>query len=536
MDTKNKQVETVCKVAAVQFEPELGRVEENRRRMIQQAVYAAERNARLIVFPEMATSGYVWNDRKEISPYVETIPGPTTEAMAAVAREYNCYVVAGLPEVDSETGIYYNSAVLVGPEGVVGKYRKTHLFAADARWAREGKEDIPVFSTEIGRIALLICMDAMYFEPSRIAALQGADIVAFPTNWVGTKNNPPSNTWRLRARESALCWVAANRWGTERGAQFTGGSAVIDRRGQVQDWLLSGEGIVFGEFQPDRHRKCEVLKVRHPSAYHDILLHPYLWKEGETRSISAPEPFAVVVEQMVHRGSAAELLERIRFSLEETNRVPQVHRLLVLPELHIVSSPETDADEFVEALRSLATSYRTYIVVTLPHVMEAHVVPTAVLIGPEGTTEIYHQVHADQLGRKGLGDNSSFVTVELPFARVGILTGGDAELPESYRVLAKQGADIIAISATGKEEYETWMQRIWAFENDAVVAAAAPAGFGGSLLFLHRQVVMEGESEHDGRLFQLFQPEMMATVSGRPFMRRLKTHLYDQLVLNHIVT
>lgn len=197
------------KVAAVQFNPVLGDVENNRCRMVNMLEDAADQGAKLIVFPEMASSGYVWEDRKEISPYVETIPGPTTEVLHTVAREYQCYVVVGLPEVDSGNGAFYNSAVLIGPEGVVGTYRKTHLFAADPRWAREGNDGVQVFETKIGRIALLICMDAMYFEPSRIAALQRADIIAFPTNWVGASNNPPSKTWCLRAKENGLFWISS---------------------------------------------------------------------------------------------------------------------------------------------------------------------------------------------------------------------------------------------------------------------------------------------------------------------------------------
>ena len=74
-------------------------------------------------------------------PYVEPIPGPTTERFGELAARYGCYIVVGMPEVDPETDIYYNSLALVGPEGVVGKYRKTHSFISENTWAKDGDLD-----------------------------------------------------------------------------------------------------------------------------------------------------------------------------------------------------------------------------------------------------------------------------------------------------------------------------------------------------------------------------------------------------------
>ncbi len=203
MNKNGDMLDAEIKVAAVQFNAGHGNVEGNRSRMLELLAEAAEQGARLIVFPEMASSGYVWDSREEIAPFAEPVPGPTTDVFHAAAKRYGCYAVVGLPERDAITGAYYNSAVLIGPEGIVGTYRKTHLFAADPRWAREGTEEIPVFETSIGRIAMLICMDAMYFEPARIAALKRADIIAFPTNWVGGGNNPPAGHGACGPRKMA---------------------------------------------------------------------------------------------------------------------------------------------------------------------------------------------------------------------------------------------------------------------------------------------------------------------------------------------
>ncbi|GBD19501.1 (R)-stereoselective amidase [bacterium HR27] len=138
------------------------------------------------------------------------MPGPTTECFAALAREHGCYLVVGLPEVDPRTGIFYNSAVLIGPSGVLGVYRKTHSFISEPKWAKDGDRGLPVWETELGRLGILICMDADYFEPARLLALQGADVLCFPTNWLLEKG--PGASWMARALENSCYLVAADRY------------------------------------------------------------------------------------------------------------------------------------------------------------------------------------------------------------------------------------------------------------------------------------------------------------------------------------
>lgn len=210
------------RVAAIQFEPLLGATAENIARLLEITETAAQGGARLIVLPEMVTTGCCWYNRDEIRPHVEPIPGPTTEAFKEVARRYDCYIVVGMPEVAPRIGNFYNSAALVGPTGVVGVYRKTHSFAADLKWAKNGDLGLPVWDTPLGRIGILICMDAGYFEPARLLALRGADVLCFPTNWLGEQS--PGPAWSTRAWENGCYLIAANRYGLERGIQLSGGS------------------------------------------------------------------------------------------------------------------------------------------------------------------------------------------------------------------------------------------------------------------------------------------------------------------------
>src|SRR5215467_13375596 len=106
------------RVAAIQYEPALGQKEKNVGDLLRLVEEAAQQGARLVVLPEMATTGYCWDDRAEIAPHVEPIPGPTTERFQQLAADYDCYIAIGLAEVDPATDVYYNSLALVGPQGI----------------------------------------------------------------------------------------------------------------------------------------------------------------------------------------------------------------------------------------------------------------------------------------------------------------------------------------------------------------------------------------------------------------------------------
>ena len=173
----------------------------------------------------MANIGYCFASREEVSPFVQPVPGPFTRQLEEIAARHGCVIVCGMGEVDEESDLYYNTAVVVGPQGYVGKYRKTHFFSADAKWAVEGDLGFPVWDTPVGRLGVEVCMDATYPETGRLLALQGAEVICFPTNWVGSI--PPDHRWISQAFENGVYWIAANRCGSERGLEFLGGSCVI---------------------------------------------------------------------------------------------------------------------------------------------------------------------------------------------------------------------------------------------------------------------------------------------------------------------
>jgi len=229
------------KVACIQMEPQVGNVGANRAASVQLIATAALQGARLIVLPELCNSGYVFNSAEEARSLAEAIPdGPTCAAWLALARQLEVYLVAGIAERDGET--LYNSAVVIGPDGLIGKYRKLHLWNNEKRYFEPGNLGVPVFDTPFGRIGVAVCYDGWFPEVSRMCALQGADLICVPTNWVPMPDQPEGRqpmavTLAMAAAHSnAMFVVCADRIGVERGQAFIGHSLIVDCSG----WPIAG--------------------------------------------------------------------------------------------------------------------------------------------------------------------------------------------------------------------------------------------------------------------------------------------------------
>jgi N-carbamoylputrescine amidase len=229
--------ESMVNVAALQFAPVLGQCDSNRDKLVELATKAFDQQAQLIVAPEACVSGYVFNNRQEATECAESLPdGPTVKALAKLTAKYNGYIVAGLIEKEGE--LLYNTAVLVGPEGFIGKYRKVHLWDVDNTLYEAGNE-FPVFDLPFGRLGISICYDGMFPEVARIYAAKGVDILCHPTNWVvvpgiAEETNP---AWVFMAAGQAACsaiiMVCADRIGTERGVTFGGNSCMCGLTGML---------------------------------------------------------------------------------------------------------------------------------------------------------------------------------------------------------------------------------------------------------------------------------------------------------------
>jgi predicted amidohydrolase len=228
-------------VACVQFEPIVGEAEENRRKGLEMIEAAAEGGANLVVLPELSDSGYVFETRAEAYSLAGSVDdSATVQAWADIAQKRGLHIVGGFCERVGEA--LYNSAAVVGPEGLIGVYRKNHLWGAENLFFEQGDLGFPVFTTRLGRIAALICYDGWFPEAWRLCALQGADIVCVPTNWVPMPSQPDdlpsmSNILCMAAAHSNSFFVAAAcRTGTERGQQFIGQSLIVSHEG----WPVAG--------------------------------------------------------------------------------------------------------------------------------------------------------------------------------------------------------------------------------------------------------------------------------------------------------
>jgi 5-aminopentanamidase len=235
------------KVAAVQFDPQIMSNPGNFEQILSKSRIAAQNGARLIVFPECALSGYVFSSRGEAGPFMETIPGPSTHRLLGPCRELGIFVIYGILEKDGDK--CFNSAALVGPGGLVGKYRKAHLpFLGIDRFLDRGGGPFQVFQTPIGNIGIHICYDCNFPESARSMALAGADILALPTNWPEGRRVIPDLVLPTRAYENHVFVVAADRVGIERGTRFIGESKIIGPMGETLAQAgTEDETIIYAE-------------------------------------------------------------------------------------------------------------------------------------------------------------------------------------------------------------------------------------------------------------------------------------------------
>ena len=458
----------VHKVATVQFEPTLFEKRRNIARLLELCEAAATAGARLVVTPEMGTTGYCWFDRAEVAPFVETIPGPTTDGFAALARKHDCYIVVGMPEVDGD-GIYFNCAVLVGPDGVIGRHRKTHPYISEPKWAAPGDLGHQVFETPIGRIALLICMDIHFIETARLAALRGADIICHISNWLAERT--PAPYWISRAFENGCYVIESNRWGFERTVQFSGGSCVIAPDGSVTAVLDSGDGFVLADIDLDAARARlvggeAVFAQRRPQLYAELLTNTFSWNPRDFFGLYGHQPWPegrqsrVSVAQFAPGNAVAANLDRIS-ALAREAKFRDGAELVVFPELAATglvdpaASAEPIPGPITDRLRALAAQLDLYLVCGLAERSGAAIYNGACLVAPGGAVNVYRQLHLTSADRSWAAAGEEWTVVDTPIGRIGLLIGHDASFPEAGRVLTLRGCDIIACPAAIKSHFST---------------------------------------------------------------------------------
>ncbi len=259
-------MEKRMRIGYIQTSPEFGNREKNFKE-----VRALTRGVRadLLVLPELFATGYAFTSGEEARELAEGSDGPTAGFLMELSKKTGAAVAAGFPELHGNA--VYNAAMLVHRGRVLGVYRKIHLFNREKLWFAPGDKKPGVFNVDGITIGMMICFDWIFPETARSLALQGADIIAHPSNLVLPYCQKAMVT---RCLENRVFAITANRIGREtRGSDdftFTGRSQATSPEGEV---LFSG---------PENGAHAGIVEVD-PLTARDKTLNPYNHLLGDRR-------------------------------------------------------------------------------------------------------------------------------------------------------------------------------------------------------------------------------------------------------------
>jgi predicted amidohydrolase len=495
---------TPFKVAAVEFNPELFEFDRNLKRACAVAEKAAVAGARLIVLPEAALSGYIYRDLEQFLPYMDTVPGKGTDAIAPVCAKYGCYIAIGIAEIDPLTRLTYNTGALVGPAGYIGKYRKTGLNPSDILWFTPGNSGYPVFDTELGKICMIICYDDTYWEPARLPALKGADLIAYicASDRVLTQLGAESkgNHSTIAAVQQLAAWnglamVATDRNNVESNpttgiSVVYGGSASIwqadgRRTGHLpatEQNLTAANGgdILYGEIDPALYANDQksTLQRRRPELYGDLAFF-----KSPTDTQASRESHAVTITALQYQVAVGDTDGNIG---RANDRVLALEAagvgagLAVFPAFTFSGVPADDATasdlaesglgRTVQVLSDFAVRLRRFVVGSHIERGSDALFHTAVLLDPEGKlVGTYRQCHLDP-AYTWASPGNDLTVFDTAIGRIGMLLCQDVRFPEASGVLAVRRADLIAIPTNWDGSYGARLQ-----ESEGLFAHGFPA-------------------------------------------------------------
>ena len=267
--------------------------DENLRRACDKVREAAKRGAQLVCLPELFRAQY-FCQREDTALFdlAEPIPGPSSEALSAIARELKIVIVASIFEKRAR-GLYHNTAAIIENDGTIkGLYRKMHIpddpLYYEKYYFTPGDLGFKAFDTDVTRMGTLVCWDQWYPEGARLAALAGAEILFYPTA-IGFHESDAAeaqhqhSAWETIQRSHAIAngvYVASvNRVGHEGpagdGLQFWGGSFVADPQGRMLAKAGEGEEVLMAECDTARiesvRRNWPFLRDRRIDAYAPIV-------------------------------------------------------------------------------------------------------------------------------------------------------------------------------------------------------------------------------------------------------------------------
>jgi predicted amidohydrolase len=237
---------STVRVACCQLAPDVEDPKRSGERTRAAIAEAVAGGAQIVVVPELANSGYVFRSEEEARAAAVPADGPLLAGWAAEAAPTDAVVIGGFCELGDD-GRLYNSLALVDPDGVRAVYRKLHLWNEEKRWFAPGEEPAPVIATRHGRIGLGVCYDIEFPELTRGLALEGAELIALPTNWPH-EDAPPDDRPILHSLAAITAYFSkvfvavCDRCGVERGAEFEGGSVIAGPDGALRAGPVADRG------------------------------------------------------------------------------------------------------------------------------------------------------------------------------------------------------------------------------------------------------------------------------------------------------
>jgi predicted amidohydrolase len=223
------------KLALAQISSKRENKKENLLKIEDLTVKAKEKDADLVIFPELSLTGYVLHD--QIYELAEIIPGPSTKKIEEIAKKTGTHIIFGMPELSEKTeATIFNTAVFVGPNGFIGKFRKmylpTHSVFEEKRYFRPGYQSV-AFNTPVGTVGLFICYDIFFPEVCRLTRLKGAELMVCISASPAVRRNYFEILTAARALENTAFLAYVNLVGVEDGLQFWGGSRLLSPTGDL---------------------------------------------------------------------------------------------------------------------------------------------------------------------------------------------------------------------------------------------------------------------------------------------------------------
>jgi predicted amidohydrolase len=471
------------KVASVSFHSK--ELAYNLPKMAEISETAAKNGARLIVFPEMSSTGFLYSSFAEAKPNMDTFPGKSTEAFGRVAHKHNIYIAYGYIELDPHTGIAYNSAAIVGPNGFTGNYRKHQLAVGDDNlWRAPGNLGYPVFDTPIGRIALLICYDDSQLQSLLLPALRNADIIAFPTASLYVPKSEPGgndNHTTIGSMATLPGWIGINVIGADSSGVDTnigtsyigpGGSSIWDAQGNV---LASASVTNFTDpkqpkiiyatintSKPNPQREFW-LKNRRPELYSD---YNFYRPTHDSNVNNTPAQISALLVQYEPKTGAVEENAKVIERLINEKIPGQGLNLAVLPFNSFIGNETITKDNvarFAEPLdgksykiaSNIAKKYQVNLLFSMPEVSEGKYYETAILFDYTGKQiGLYRKSHLNDIEKTWATAGNELPVFNTSLGRIAVVLNDETRIPELTDMYMLKRANLILVPVSyNQKEY-----------------------------------------------------------------------------------